>query len=117
MKGTEMHNGLDDKEIRDFLSKALAKTYKEEYSFEKKEIIGSSPHERTISRLENDIEYSQHQIKVNQDRLAILRIMEQKNWKDHDFSDYIGKVDDMYLSFIGTVEEGDELYDKLQKQN
>jgi hypothetical protein len=116
MKGTEIHNGLQDKEIRDFLSKALAKSYKEEYNFEKKEIVGENTQERTISRLENDIEYSKHQIKVNKDRLAILRIMEQKNWKELDVSDYIGKVDDMYLSFIGTVEEGDIIYEKLEKQ-
>jgi hypothetical protein len=114
MKASEKHIGLEKKEIRDYLSKSLAETYKKEYSFEKKNFTGESPERNQIKRLEHDIEYSLHAIEVNKERIAILQIMSSEGWKEHDISDYIVQEKGLWLSFIGTEEEYQVIFKKLE---
>lgn len=101
MKNEEIHNGLKDKEIRDFLAKELNEV----------EYFG------LIS-----IDYVQKQIKELQKSLenarryeAIKSLIEKNGWNDFDISEVIIYNEKKYFPFIGTEEEYDEFVKKAKK--
>ena len=115
MKGSENHIGLEKKEIRDYISKTIANSYTREYSIKKEHITSDNPQEREIKRLEQDIEHSKLLIEIHKDRLAILQIMSSEGWKEHDISDYIVQENGVWLHFIGTEDEYQVIFKKLEE--
>jgi hypothetical protein len=116
MKGIENHIGLEEKEIRDFLSKSLNDSYQQEYSFRRNPVFADTPQEREIKRLEQEIIVNNKLIEIQKNRLAIIQIMKSKSWKEHDISDYIQQESDGgYLSFIGNEDEYGNILTKISE--
>ena len=115
MKGTEIHNGLDKKEIREYLSKALAESYKKGYAHAPLLIVGETASDRAISRLENSIIDNIKLIQIHKDRLAICQIIRKEGWIENDVSEYVASEDGIgYRSFLGTELEYEKLLEELK---
>tara|TARA_R110000772_G_scaffold95789_3_gene194167 strand:- start:14294 stop:14668 length:375 start_codon:yes stop_codon:yes gene_type:complete len=120
MKDTEIHNGLDNELLRNFLSNSSVETY-EYVKSNKKDSPSLYGFEGATSGLDWSISCSKIRSfneKLEFDRLeklkAILIIAGMNGWEEYDVSDYVGKTSDiLYRSFFGTKEE----YDNFMKVN
>lgn len=104
MKNDDIHNGLDKKEIRDYLSKTLHKEFMEGYS--------------------DSVEYFEKQIKELEAMLehakivrAIIQLIELNGWSEFDVSGLIKWNKETYFSFVGTEKEYEKLVKKIKKEN
>ena len=111
MKSTEIHNGLDKKEIRDFLSIGLLKLYKEENE-NKKETFSYIDREENvydwcIKDAEAQIKFLKRYIQINRNRQAIVQLIKMNGWDEWDVSDETEKdlPYSLAMNFIGTKEE------------
>lgn len=107
MENKDIHNGLDKKEIRDFLAKMRIKE-------------GSScnymPLE-VISTLEKQIIHNQEVILNIKAYSAINELIKSCGWNTFDVSNDISKYDPKtYFEFIGTDEEFKTLEKKVKKE-
>lgn len=123
MKNSKIHEGLPQKEIRDFLSMSLLKSYADE-SINKKDYSAlagmSNSVEKAIAIAEADIKYLQKYIENLKSKEAIWKLIELNGWKDFDVSDetekdYIGY--NQWMNFIGTEEEYIALINKINSEN
>ncbi len=102
MKNVDIHNGLKDKEIRDFLSQSIPKI---------SDFVGNEIHCREM------IEKYQKGLVIAQKYSGALRLLEQMGWSEHDVSDDIDDFEpDTYFDFIGTKEEYHLLLEKAKKE-
>lgn len=116
MKNTEIHNGLDKKEIRDFLSKSLVNIFEEECN-NKKVVVPYArcgteheyPHmiEWSIKDCENDIEYHTKRLELLKKKSAIIQLIRGNEWEECDVSDetFNDTYKRLHMNFIGTKEE------------
>ena len=104
MENKDIHNELSEKEVRDFLSKQL--------KYEQDEC----EHRTLIKDIENHIEYWQKVLIHAKNYLAILQIIQSKEWKEFDISDDIHSDRNTYFPFIGTEKEYKSLIQRLKKE-
>jgi hypothetical protein len=120
MKSTEIHNGLPNKEIREFLSKSMSEIFDKECNNKKAEIPydRESSLEWAIKDAEAQIVMLKKSIEIIHQKIALRSLITEKGWDEWDVSDYT--VNDsgfkLWLSFIGTKEEYDELMVKLEEE-
>ena len=120
MKSSEIHNGLDKKEIRDFLSIAVVKNFESEIGH-KKPIIpyreGNS-FEWAIKDTENEIIYYQRKLECLKERQAIAKMIKMNNWNEFNVSEET--INDtgykLHMNFLGTQSEYDNLINTLKKK-
>jgi len=96
MENKDIHNGLDKKEIRDFLAQW---SYREGF-------LGRG----------SEIEYLEKQLEEIKERLihcrnhkAVLSLIESNGWKDFDLDTLVPYNHDTYFPFVGTEKEFEEL--------
>ena len=113
MKNSEIHNGLDKEDIRNFISENIAKTYG---SIGKVNINppldnGNDPWETIINREQHMVNYYSERLKLYKELNSLLTIMKMCGWKEFDVSDSVIRDShyDYYLNFIGTDKEYYEL--------
>jgi len=89
MKSSQIHNGLDKKEIRDFLSMQFVKLYEDEQLNKKTgvHVHYDDPFEWVIKDSEAQIEYLKKLIEINKSRQAILQVIKMNGWEEWDVSD------------------------------
>ena len=118
MKSSEIHNGLEKSEIRDFLSIGLLKLDKEENENKKE----SSNYNREvvldwcIRDAEAQIKYLKKYIEINRGRQAIITLIKMNDWEEFDVSDETENdlKYNQWMSFIGTEEEHKELLKSIK---
>ena len=109
MKNSEIHKGLDKKEVRDFLSKQMADSslpWKEPEG----QINSSDPIEWGIERAKIAIGFGNFQLKNLEIRKAIIILINKMGWEEFDVSEYVILEGNRYLHFIGTKEEHEKIY-------
>src|SRR5574337_1063376 len=100
MDNKDIHNGLDKKEIRDFLGQC-----------ERREgILGRSSE---IEDLEKELERIEERLVHCKNHLAIETLIELNGWQLFDISDDIPYDKYTYFPFIGTEKEFELLMKKL----
>ena len=125
MNNTEIHQGLNEMDLRDFLTKSLADNYLKRIK------IGNDPKfaytykttnspilvlDQVIVNRERDLEKITLEIAMYKADRAIHQIIEMKGWEEFDVSDYVLRdYNDWYLSFIGTEKEYNDLEFKLKE--
>jgi len=113
MKNSEIHNGLENAEIRNFLAKALITAYRAEVN-NKKVLIPFDRNaliEWSIKDCEADIVFHQKRLELLKQKQAVLQLIKMYKWFEFDVSDYVEH--DMlpeYMNFIGTAEEYKKLF-------
>ncbi len=119
MKSSEMHEGLPQKEVRDFLSIQMVKAYHEE-GLNKKVTTNHRDFDDTFEWAKNDarqqIKYLKKHIENIGNKQAIIILIENNGWKEHDVSDENIHNDTEYrlaMNFIGTDEEHKQLIKNL----
>lgn len=122
MLDTEMHNGLEDAELRNGISSGLADnyfpitdTYKLPYPRN-----GATPTEMVVYRINTkqlEIQRIQADIKREETLLAFYTVMGFKGWKEFDVSDVVRKTGNHFMNFIGTEEEYKTLLSKINEAN
>lgn len=106
MKNSTIHEGLDKKELRDFIAYSFAKNFdsatenkKVPFPFDKREPFSSE-----IKSAEQEILYWQNKLQSAKEKSALFQITKMNNWEDFDVSDETEKDLPYKLSlcFIGT---------------
>lgn len=113
MKSSEIHNGLDRKEIRDFLSKQFVRTFEDEMQNKK---VGYpynkvDPFDYVIKDAEAQIEFLKKQIEIARTKQAIRQLILASGWEEWDVSDETENDLNtrLKMNFIGTKEEHENL--------
>jgi len=119
MKNSQIHNGLDSKEMRDFISNSFVINFDSETSLEKPKIPydSSNPIMWSIRNKEAEIEMNIKHLKLLKEKQALIEIMNMRGWSEHDVSDETEK-DSHYtlkMNFIGTEEEYNTFINSLKK--
>ena len=93
MKDVDIHNGLPQQEIRDFLSQSMLKTYVRERENKKVEIpyVKDDTWQWSILDTEAHIAERQEYLKILKERQAIVRLIKNNGWQEYDISDYISR--------------------------
>ena len=89
--GKKKHEGLEQKDVRDFLAKQM------------KDVWGSGfiP----VKYAEEQFQKAKHNLEMARNGHALKNIIENLGWDEHDVSDYEKYYPDTYFAFIGTEEE------------
>ena len=116
MKDSEIHEGLPQKEIRDFLGMQFVVLYERELK-NKCEFISPNLNDIAwaIARAKEKIRWNQENINILTQRQAVITLIETQGWEEHDVSDYTRRDGEIWMSFIGTEAEYEELITKLEK--
>ena len=119
MKNSEVHNGLDKREIRDFLAISLAKNFEAEVKKDETSIPYNQNDSMgwSIRNAEKDLVKAQEKLRILKERSAILQMIELNGWEEFDISDETEKDLQyaLYLSFIGTEKEYNKLVKSIEK--
>lgn len=104
MKDTEIHKGLENKEIRDFLAKSLV----DAQSYEQ---LQQRPYEKSnewlIENQRTIIKNAETEIKRLETFKAVAVLAEKFGYSEFDVSDYVQKTGKFWRSFFGTENEYD----------
>ena len=106
MQNSEIHNGLENNEVRDFLGKELHLC----------RMNGGCNSEEYIKMLELQIIEAKIRIDVCKRLTALSQLINFKGWSEFDISDRIYYNKSTYIPFIGTQEEYDNLIVKINKE-
>lgn len=94
MKNKNIHNGLEDNNVRDFLAKNLGFGY-----------VGSVKH------LESQIQQLQKELEQAKKYEAILTLVNLNGWSEWDVSDQISDYKPgEYFPFLGTEDEYNNVF-------
>ena len=115
MKNNEIHNGLPNKEIRDFLSLQLGIASGIEYKMKVVPADIKNGLDRQIFRNNESIAYSLKNNEKMNALKALYAIIEMLGYGEYDVSDSVENVGNNWLSFIGTEEEYETLLKQLNK--
>jgi len=100
MKNEDIHKGLSQAKIRDF----LANEYK------RNRVLG------TASSLEKEIEKLQAQLIMAKKHEAARQLIESQGWEDWDVSNEVPYNSSTYFPFVGTEEEHDALLEAIKSE-
>ena len=115
MNTSEMHQTFPQKELRDFLSLAMAKAFDDEAKNQRVHHQHSEyedPFEWAKADAREQIKYMKQYIRNIETKQAILRLIELNGWKEHDVSDDLYNDTEYrnWMSFLGTEDELEELH-------
>lgn len=129
LKDTEVHNGLEGKEMRNFYQETLIQyklresanhknrednkrlAYEEWHS--KRDKMSSLRLHAKLSQIDSD--YANENLRIAECRLGLYLTMDGLDWSDYDTSDYIPKSGEHYRNFIGTKEEYENFITQFYK--
>jgi hypothetical protein len=100
MKNKDIHQGLSQAEIRDFLANAYERSW----------TLG------TVSSLEKQIEELQAQLIVAKKHAAASQLVEHQGWETWDISDEVPYNSSTYFPFVGTEEEYNVLLEAIKSE-
>lgn len=103
MDNKDIHNGLDKKEIRDFLSKQSRRE-------------GFLGRHSEIEYLEKELERIKERLIHCRNHKAIITLIESIGWESFDLDDIVPYNKDTYFPFIGTKEEFEALEERLNEE-
>ena len=113
MKNSEIHIGLPESELRSFFASMLAGIFDKECDNAKAKIPfdRENPFEWSIKDAEAQIEMLKTQIKLTRQKMALITLMHERGWKEHDVSDDTERdlSYKLHLCFIGTDAEHEKL--------
>lgn len=129
LKDTEVHNGLEGKEMRNFYQETLVQYELKELANQKKREEAntlaysewnnkrdkSSSLRLRVRLCEIEAEYAKENLRLAECRLGLFMTMDGLNWEEHDMSDHVPKSGDRYRSFIGTKEEYEKFIEQFSK--
>ncbi len=124
MKDTEIHDNLDQKELRDYFSEALLNIYldmdktqstkltktQEIYKESANDIISICKRGLAIARME--LRFNQEAVTQSEKKLALFLLTEERGWSEYDVSDYVTKTKYYCRNFIGTEKEHESFIKK-----
>jgi hypothetical protein len=121
MKSSEIHNGLPEKELRDFFAKTQSEIYDKEIANKKVEIHYNRRGdvlEWSIKDAEAQITVLKRTIELLHQKIAVRSLIKEKGWEEHDISDSTANDTEytLWLNFIGTKEEHAHLLDIINKE-
>lgn len=120
MKSSEIHNGLPEKEIRNFFAKSLSEIFDKECNNKKEEFRydRTNPLEWSIKNDLAQIAVLKRNIELTEQKIALRSLLRDKGWQEFDVSDYTNCIFNNceYKSFIGTSEEYDNQMLKLEEE-
>jgi hypothetical protein len=113
MKNINIHSGLPQEILRDFLSRKLYDNKVNRNKLEKNFIVfdDSNPSKWAIEDCKSEIEFQTKRLRILEEQSAILTIITNENWTRFDVSEFTELDPTMknWLTFIGTSEEYDNL--------
>lgn len=122
MKNSKIHFGLENSDLRDFLSISMVKNYEQEFE-NKKPISPYRPNvenafEYAIKDCENDIVYHNKRLQLLKEKQAIITLIKMQGWEEFDISDETEKDLEytLRMNFIGTQSEYDALIGALANE-
>jgi len=116
MNCTEIHEGLPQKEVRDFLSLSMVKEFNEDMKNEKKNVPNTYVgFDWAIRNCEADIEHQTKLLESLRTKQAIMKIVEINGWFEFDVSEDVYNDTDhkLGMNFIGTEEEHNNLMGEI----
>jgi hypothetical protein len=117
MKNSEIHNGLENQLIRDFLAMSMVKAYEDECNNKKVYQPYSNNFEYYISDCESEIEFHKKRLSILKQKYSIISLIKAQGWDEFDVSDETIR-DSGYrfsMNFIGTKKEFDILIKSLKE--
>ena len=109
-KNSEIHEGLDQQEVRNFLAHQLA----EAWNTHPRPISTGKPSDdildKAISSAKDARDLAERQIKNLEHKKAVVILVEKMGWKEFDVSEMTIKDGAWWWSFIGTEEEYKETF-------
>jgi len=120
MKNSEIHGGLKQKDIRDFLSRSL-RNFMERLIDNSKNVVipyTDEPYVYAIQKAEQDIKSLTEQIEIYKGIQASLRLIKMNGWDEFDVSDETekDKGTKLKMAFIGTQEEYEQLLETIKNE-
>lgn len=115
MKDTEIHNGLPEKEIRDFFSEQIMDNVMSGETIPHKYTPNLDPYVQALYNQKIDLENCQNEIKRLERMIAVRTLLKLKGWEEWDCSNSVlrSTPNRGWLNFIGTEEE----FKKFMKDN
>ena len=117
MKNSEIHNGLEKKEIRNFLSETMRKIIYSKWAIDNNPLPeeGLNTFDWNVKLHELYIEKHSKLLEFYQQNRAIVQLIKMNGWDEFDVSDETSKNSDekLHLDFIGTQEEYNSLISKI----
>lgn len=117
MKNSKIHLGLQNSDLRDFLSISMVKNQEQEFN-NKKQAYSSNigtVYEKLIKDCENEIEFHNKKLEILKERQSIITLMKMQGWDEFDVSDDtqkdLGYI--LRMNFIGTSVEYDNFINSL----
>jgi hypothetical protein len=122
MKNSKIHFGLENSDLRDFLSISMVKNYGQEFE-NKKPIVPYRPNvenafEYAIKDCENEIVFQNKRLQLLKEKQAIITLIKMQGWEEFDVSDETEKdlEHTLRMNFIGTQSEYDTLISALANE-
>jgi len=122
MKCSQIHEGLPQKEIRNFLGMAMVMAFEAECE-NKKKIVQHIQDGDSLEWVKEDareqIKYLEKYIQNVNNKQAIITLIKNSGWEEYDVSDDV-QNDTGYrlgMSFIGTGEEYEKFMKDLHSDN
>jgi len=114
MKDTQIHEGLPEKEIRDFLSSSINDLIFPEKTDDKLS-FDNYGYSYSIAHCKQQIEFYQKELKRFESLSAVQTLVKNKGWEEFDVSEWVERTNlkGLCRNFIGTEEE----YEKFMKTN
>lgn len=120
MKDIEIHEGLSNQVIRDYLSQQMVDAILEGFDNEKQHnpCHPNETYEWAKADAKLQIEVLQRYIQNIEKKQAIGLLIKQRDWIEFDVSDYVnsGYTLRFKMTFIGTKEEHEKLLEVLNTQ-
>jgi hypothetical protein len=119
MKNSEIHNGLERCEIRNFLAKSLIDATVRSNNNRPQNVPYDEKRglECLILNAELQIEYWKRYVEIHKQIQAIEQLIYLSNWQEFDVSDETGKDNPGgWMSFIGTKEEYNNLLIQIKNE-
>lgn len=116
MKNSKIHEGLENKEIRDFLSMSIVKSFATESS-NKKVYVDYRDENFLVKNAEAEVAFWTKQLEICRERSAITTIIKNNGWNEFDVSDETENDIIEYrmkMNFIGTESEYDDLLKRIK---
>lgn len=124
---TEVHQGLENKEMRDMFQQVLVDVYAKDIGLNKSmeqeniAVYGRGNRGEKFWHLRSQVminairlKHAQEWLKCSELRLGILLTMDTLNWREFDISDQLGRSGEHFRSFIGTEEEHQKFMEQFE---
>jgi hypothetical protein len=120
MENSEIHNGLDKKIIRDYISISFCELFDLQKEIKRQtpptELIQQNVYEYEVKRIEADIKELKAHLQIANKKFVLYELMKMNGWSEYDISDETQKdlSYTLYMNFIGTEEEHSTLLAQIK---